>query len=99
MSRCRACNNVMTETEMKRKDVNTKDYSDLCSSCLVASVEALMEMDGMVTDIETIQLFDEKEVDYSNEGGIINSEVLNQEIDKMKLKWMKRKILLLKKLK
>mgnify|MGYP006102195017 FL=1 len=70
MSRCRACNNVMTETEMKRKDVNTKDYSDLCSSCLVASVEALMEMDGMVTDIETIQLFDEKEVDYSNEGGI-----------------------------
>ena len=30
-----------------------------------------MEMDGMVTDIETIQLFDEKEVDYSNEGGII----------------------------
>jgi hypothetical protein len=71
MSRCRACNNVMTETEMKRKDANTRDYSDLCSSCLVASVEALMEMDGMVTDIETIQLFDEKEVDYSAGDGII----------------------------
>ena len=25
-----------------------------------------MEMDGMVTDIETIQLFDEKEVDYTD---------------------------------
>jgi len=71
MSRCRACNNVMTETEMKRKVANTRDYSDLCSSCLVASVEALMEMDGMVTDIETIQLFDEKEVDYSAVDGII----------------------------
>ena len=71
MSRCRACNNVMTETEMKRKDANTKDFSDLCSSCLVASVEALMEMDGMVTDIETIQLFDEKEVDYSAGDDII----------------------------
>ena len=61
----------MTETEMKRKDANTRDYSDLCSSCLVASVEALMEMDGMVTDIETIQLFDEKEVYYSGGDGII----------------------------
>ena len=54
----------MTETEMKRKDANTKDFSDLCSSCLVASVEALMEMDGMVTDIET-------EVDYTAGDGII----------------------------
>ena len=30
-----------------------------------------MEMDGMVTDIETIQLLDEKEVDYSAVDGII----------------------------
>ena len=71
VSRCRACNNVMTDTEMKRKDANTKDYSDVCSACLVASVEALMDMDGTITDIETIQLFDEKEVDYSAEDGII----------------------------
>jgi len=64
MSRCRACNNVMTETEMKRKDSSSGDYTDLCSSCLVVSVEALLDMDGLVTDIATIQLLDEREVDY-----------------------------------
>jgi len=72
MSRCRACNNAMTDTEMKRKDPHSGDYTDLCSACLVVSVEALLELDGMVTDIETIQLLDEREVDYISEDDIIS---------------------------
>jgi len=72
MSRCRACNNAMTDTEMKRKDPHSGDYTDLCSACLVVSIEALLELDGMVTDIETIQLLDEREVDYISEDDIIS---------------------------
>lgn len=71
MSRCRACNNAMTDTEMKRKDPHSGDYTDLCSACLVVSVEALLEMDGLVTDIDTIQLLDEREVDYIDEADIL----------------------------
>jgi hypothetical protein len=62
----------MTDTEMKRKDPHSGDYTDLCSACLVVSVEALLELDGMVTDIETIQLLDEREVDYISEDDIIS---------------------------
>jgi len=72
MSRCRACNNAMTDTEMKRKDPHSGDYTDLCSACLVVSIEALLELDGMVTDIETIQLLDERGVDYISEDDIIS---------------------------
>ncbi len=72
MSRCRACNNAMTDTEMKRKDPQSGDYSDLCSACLVVSVEALLEMDGMVTDIDTIQLLDEREVAFIDQDDIMN---------------------------
>jgi hypothetical protein len=62
----------MTDTEMKRKDPQSGDYSDLCSTCLVVSVEALLEMDGMVTDIDTIQLLDEREVAFIDQDDILN---------------------------
>ena len=71
MSRCRACNNAMTDTEMRRKDPNSGDYTDFCSSCLVVSIEALLEMDGMVTDVDMIQLLDEKEVAHISEDDIM----------------------------
>jgi len=72
MSRCRACNNVMTDIEMRRKDPNTKDYTDLCTACFVASVQTLMEMDGFISDIDTIQLMEEMEVDiYENRDKLI----------------------------
>jgi hypothetical protein len=37
----------------------------------VVSVEALLELDGLVTDIDTIQLLDEREVDYIDEADIL----------------------------
>lgn len=65
MSRCRACNNVMTDVEMRRKDPNTKDFTDLCTTCFVSSVQTLVEMDGYINDIDTIQLMEEMEVDIT----------------------------------
>ena len=43
MSRCKACDVIMNEYELKRIDRVTGDYSELCSNCLSASTEALIE--------------------------------------------------------
>lgn len=62
----------MTDIEMRRKDPNIKDYTDLCTACFVASVQTLMEMDGFISDIDTIQLMEEMEVDiYENRDKLI----------------------------
>ena len=39
MSRCKACDVIMNEFEMRRIDRATGDYSELCSDCLSASNE------------------------------------------------------------
>ena len=46
MSRCKACDVIMNEFEMKRIDRATGDYSELCSDCLSASNEATREIDS-----------------------------------------------------
>ena len=43
MGRCKACNKVMTDAEMVRKDVLSNDYAELCSSCMVESDEAYLD--------------------------------------------------------
>ena len=43
MSRCKACDVIMNEYELKRIDRITGDFSELCSNCLSASTEALRE--------------------------------------------------------
>lgn len=34
MSRCRACNVILNEAELTKKDKMTGDFIDLCSKCL-----------------------------------------------------------------
>lgn len=34
MSRCKACDKVMTEVELMRIDTVTGDYTELCSGCM-----------------------------------------------------------------
>ena len=43
MSRCKACDVIMNDFEMRRIDRATGDYSELCSNCLSASNEATMD--------------------------------------------------------
>lgn len=43
MSRCRACNNAMTEKELLRFDKISNDYSELCGYCLRVSNGSLDE--------------------------------------------------------
>ena len=47
MSRCKACDVIMNEYELKRIDRITGDFSELCSNCLSASTEALREESPM----------------------------------------------------
>lgn len=54
MSRCKACDVIMNEYELKRIDRITGDFSELCSNCLNASTEALREDSPMHTILESI---------------------------------------------
>lgn len=37
--RCRSCNIELTDEESVRKDVETNDYIDMCTSCYYDSLE------------------------------------------------------------
>lgn len=52
MSRCKACDVIMNEYELKRIDRITGDFSELCSNCLSASTEALREDSPMEIILE-----------------------------------------------
>ena len=43
MSRCRACDVILTEAELRKRDRVTDEYLDLCSVCHSASDEAIEE--------------------------------------------------------
>ena len=42
MSRCKACDKILSESELKRKDYNTDDYLDLCYGCARVSNDAIL---------------------------------------------------------
>ena len=46
MSRCKACNVVMTEAELKRTDYNTDKPLDLCYNCMSISTNAALAFEG-----------------------------------------------------
>ena len=46
MSRCKACNVVMTEAELKRTDYNTDKPLDLCYNCMSISTSAALAFEG-----------------------------------------------------
>jgi hypothetical protein len=43
MSRCKACDVILTEAELRKKDRVTDEFIDLCSDCHSASDEAIEE--------------------------------------------------------
>lgn len=45
MSRCKACDAILTESELRKIDFNTNEHLDLCYSCMVESNKALLEVD------------------------------------------------------
>ena len=62
---------MLSDSEMKRKDPNTKDYTDLCTACFLWSVGNYIESGGHINDVNTIQLMEEMEVDHEENRGII----------------------------
>jgi hypothetical protein len=45
VSRCKACDKILSESELRRKDYNTDDYLDLCYGCATVSNNAIIESD------------------------------------------------------
>ncbi len=43
MSRCKACDVILTEAELRKRDRVTDEHLDLCSVCHLASDEAIEE--------------------------------------------------------
>lgn len=50
MSRCKACDVILTETELRKRDRMTGEYLDLCSMCHSASDEAIEENWSLAED-------------------------------------------------
>lgn len=50
MSRCKACDVILNEWELKRKDLETDEHTDLCYECLDESNRALYDADGVLDD-------------------------------------------------
>lgn len=46
MSRCKACDTIMTEQELKRTDYNTDKPSDLCYNCMSISTSVALAFEG-----------------------------------------------------
>lgn len=50
--RCKACDQILEDRELKRKDKQTGEYLDLCDECYVASEEAMEDFDVILSDSE-----------------------------------------------
>jgi hypothetical protein len=66
MSRCKACDVIMNDFEMRKIDRATGDYSELCSNCLSASNEATTDspmqiiLDDLVNPFEFLADMEEQ---------------------------------------
>jgi hypothetical protein len=61
MSRCKACDAIMTESELKRIDYNTVEHLDLCYECMVESERAVRD-----SEVEEVLDLSELGFDISN---------------------------------
>lgn len=43
--RCKACNDILNDYELSRKDRETGEFLDLCGNCLTASNYAMLNYD------------------------------------------------------
>jgi hypothetical protein len=48
VSRCKACDAIMTEAELKRTDYNTDKPLDLCYNCMSISTNAALAFENGV---------------------------------------------------
>ena len=50
MSRCKACDTILNEYEMRKRDRVTDEHLDLCGTCHTASDEAIEENWSLAED-------------------------------------------------
>ena len=57
MSRCKACDQILTEYEMKKKDpINVNLFLDLCNTCSQYSNDALFDGSGNTLELDADSL-------------------------------------------
>lgn len=49
--KCKACDALLSEEDIKRKDKITREYLDLCQECYLHSQEAIMDYESFVTGL------------------------------------------------
>lgn len=65
MSRCKACDAILTESELRKIDLNTNEHLDLCYSCMVESNKAILTETGIL-DQTINETLEELGFDVSN---------------------------------
>ena len=63
MSRCKACDVILNEYELKRIDNHTGLHLDLCNVCASHSEEAMVERCELAAILKDFPDFSEKEID------------------------------------
>ena len=63
MSRCKACDVILNEYELKRIDNHTGFHLDLCNVCASHSDEAMVESSEMEVILKEFPNLSEKELD------------------------------------
>ena len=61
MSRCKACDTILNQGEMSRKDAETGEFIDLCGSCYSVSDRATHRYDIDASDFD-VEFNDGQEV-------------------------------------
>lgn len=77
MSRCRCCNKVLSQFELTRKHEETKEYLDMCNTCVaesgILSLIPIIEREdlrGIVDDVDVDLVIDD---DYEGDFKCLDS--------------------------
>ena len=50
---------MLSDVELRRKDPSTNDYTDLCTTCFIWSIDNYVQNGGHISDVNTLQLLEE----------------------------------------
>jgi len=57
--RCTCCNQLLTPKESVRRFKESKEFVDMCSTCLATISDAVSTVEGTISDDEDVEGWDE----------------------------------------
>ena len=72
--RCIACNNDMSDADLRRVNRHTEEPEEMCGTCIGVVVETLRDVDGIIPEphyksFGSLGLFDECGIEYEEQMG------------------------------